>query len=104
MKNKKKLNLDNLDLPIEAYFGTLQSQKRGFSIPNLQVRSYIELLFKLESLLNVCILALDNANSGHHEHILEPDTHIKSVLELAAQMIPFEEAEFLDVVKQHFPE
>ncbi|WP_431174383.1 hypothetical protein, partial [Flagellimonas flava] len=77
----------NLDLPSESYFGPLQSHKRGFSIPNLQVRRYIELLFKLESRLNVCILASDNANSGHHEHILDPDTHIKSVLELAAQMI-----------------
>jgi len=103
MKNKKKLNLDHLDLPIEAYFGSLTPQKNGFSATHLKFKNYRDLLFKLESLLNVCILALDNENSGNHSGIVEPDMNILSVLELAAQMIPFQEGEFLDMVKEHLP-
>ncbi len=94
MKDKKNINLNDLELPIEAYFGSLKWQKKDFSVTHLRVKGYRDLLFRLESLLNVCILALDNLNSGNHEHICEPDTHIQAVLELATQMIPFEEAEF----------
>ncbi|WP_175288780.1 hypothetical protein [Flagellimonas eckloniae] len=54
----------------------------------------------MESLLNVCILALDNKNSGNHAAIVEPDVSILSVLEMAAQMIPNEDAEFLDMVRK----
>ncbi|MCL6265084.1 hypothetical protein [Flagellimonas myxillae] len=100
MKDKKKINLDDLELPVDAYFGTLERQKKDYSLTRLRVKGYRDLLFKLESLLNICILALDNSNSGNHQDILEPDEHIKAVLEVAAQLIPFEEAEFLDTVRE----
>lgn len=98
MKDKKKINLDDLELPIEAYFGSLERQKKDYSLTRLRVKGYRDLLFKLESLLNVCILALDNPNSGNNQDILEPDEHIQAVLELATKLIPHEEAEFLDGV------
>ena len=100
MKNNKTLDLSNLDLPLEAYFSSLTPQKGDYGISKLKVRDYRELLFTLESLLNVCILALDNQNSANHSRIPEPDVNIRSVLELATQLIPFPEAEFLDGVKE----
>ncbi len=100
MKKDKTLNLKNLDLPLEAYFGSLTPQKKDFSAPHLKFKGYRDLLFKLESLLNLCILALDNENSGNHKNIVEPDVSILTVLEMAAQMIPHAEAEFLDGVRE----
>ncbi len=100
MEKDKTIDLENLDLPLEAYFGSLQPQKRDFSATHLKFKNYRDLLFKLESLLHVCILALDNENSGNHKDIVEPDVNVLTVLEMAAQLIPHEEAEFLDGVKE----
>ncbi len=100
MKNNKTLDLSHLELPFEAYFSSLTPQKSGFGVSKLHVKDYRDLLFTLESLLNVCILALDNQNSANHSQIPEPDVNIQAVLELAAQLIPFPEAEFLDGVRE----
>lgn len=104
MEKFKVIELENLDLPLETYFGSLIPQKRDFSATNLRFKGYRDLLFKVESLLNVCILALDNPNSGNHKDIVEPDVCILSVLEMAVQLIPHEEAEFLDEVREHIGE
>ncbi|WP_136464965.1 hypothetical protein [Flagellimonas onchidii] len=98
MEKDKTIDLENLDLPLQAYFGSLTPQKRGFSATHLKFKGYRDLLFKLESLLHVCILALDNENSGNHKDIVEPDVNVLTVLEMAVQLIPHEEAEFLDGV------
>ncbi|MEM9362040.1 MAG: hypothetical protein AAGA43_05365 [Bacteroidota bacterium] len=98
MKNNKTLDLSHLELPLEKYFSSLTPQKDGYGISKLHLKDYRDLLFILESLLNVCILALDNQNSANHSHIPEPDVNIQAVLELATQLIPFSEAEFLDEV------
>ncbi len=99
MKTNKTLDLSHLGLPLEAYLSSLTPKKDGYVVSKLKVKDYHDLLFTLESLLNVCILALDNENSANHRHIPEPDVNIQAVLELAAQLIPFPEAEFLDGVK-----
>lgn len=104
MEKFKVIELENLDLPLETYFGSLIPQKRDFSATNLRFKGYRDLLFKVGSLLNVCILALDNPNSGNHKDIVEPDVCILSVLEMAVQLIPHEEAEFLDEVREHIGE
>ncbi|PRX53826.1 hypothetical protein CLV81_2214 [Flagellimonas meridianipacifica] len=89
MKANKTLDLSHLELPLEAYFSSLTPQKSGFGASKLKVKDYRDLLFTLESLLNVCILALDNENSANHPHIPEPDVNIQAVLEMAVQLIPF---------------
>ena len=71
-----------------------------FGINHVQVAGYQELLFTLRSLINVCILALDNAAFSNSKSVVEPDVHIKTVLELAVQLIPFEEGEFLDKITE----
>lgn len=104
MEKFKVIELENLGLPLETYFGSLIPQKRDFNATNVRFKGYRDLLFKVESLLNVCILALDNPNSGNHKDIVEPDVCILSVLEMAVQLIPHEEAEFLDEVREHIGE
>ncbi|MEM9868075.1 MAG: hypothetical protein AAF765_10325 [Bacteroidota bacterium] len=99
MKTNKSLDLSHLELPLEAYFSSLTPQKGGFEVSKLKVKDYRDLFFTLESLLNVCILALDNENSANHSRIPEPDVNIQAVLELASQLISFPEAEFLDGIK-----
>lgn len=100
MKKDKTLKLSDLPLPLDVYFSSLSLEKEGSDVLKLKVKNYCDLLFKMESLLNVCILALDNPNIDANPHIVEPAVNIQSVLEMAIQMIPFPEAEFLDGVKK----
>ncbi|MEM0932549.1 MAG: hypothetical protein AAGJ12_08790 [Bacteroidota bacterium] len=94
MKTNKILDLSHLELPLEAYFSSLTPQKDGFSIAKLQVKDYRDLLFTLESLLNVCILALDNENSANHPHIFEPDVNIQAVLSWPPSLFLFQKRSF----------
>lgn len=98
MKSKNQINLDHLGLPVEAYFTSLSSGKHDYTVTQIRVKGYVDLLFKLESLLNVCILALDNPEIDNQKEIPEPAVNIKAVLEIAAQLLPNAEAEFLDEV------
>ena len=41
-----------------------------------------------------------NPRVGEHTQIREPQVHIEKVLELTAQLIPFEEAGFLDQMRE----
>ncbi|MEO1485865.1 MAG: hypothetical protein AAFU57_08960 [Bacteroidota bacterium] len=99
MKTKNTLDLSQLDLPLESYFSSLSPTKRGCKAAQLPMKDYRDLLFKIESLLNVCILALDNENAANHSHIPQPDVNVQAVLEMAAQLLPLAEAEFLDGVR-----
>jgi len=101
MKPKAALDLSQLDLPLEAYFSSGSPTKRGFNAAQLPMKDYRDLLFKIESLLNVCILALDNENAANHSHIPQPDVNVQAVLEMAAQLLPLAEAEFLDGVQDY---
>ena len=103
MKNHETSTLKGLEVLAKEH---LQLLKKGtthtgkFDIAQVQVAGYQELLFTLRSLINVCILALDNVAFSNSNPVVEPDVHIKTVLELAVQLIPFEEGEFLDKITE----
>ena len=100
MKNIDTAFLKNLELLTKEHFQTLQPKKVGFGAGHFHVKGYQDLLFHVEAMINVCVLALDNPNAGEHPQIREPHVHIQTVLELAAQLIPFEEAGFLDQIQE----
>ena len=100
MKTKTTLDLSQLDLPLESYFSSLSPSKHSLRVAQIPMNDYRDLLFKIESLLNVCILALDNENAANHSHIPQPDVNVQAVLEMAAQLLPLAEAEFLDGVRE----
>nr|WP_299384842.1 hypothetical protein [Allomuricauda sp.] len=96
MQNKQNTLLLGLQELAQEHFRTLTPQKHGFGLAAARVKGYQELYFYIEALLQVCILALDNQNSGNHPTIPQPDDHLQMVLQLAVQLLPLEEATFLD--------
>lgn len=75
---------------------TLQNsdiQKDKFKPAFLQFDGYMDLFSTIESLINVCILA------SHVEgDFNDPGLDIRKTLELANQLLPYDEGELLDEV------
>ncbi len=65
--------------------------KNKFKASFLQFDGYADLFSTIESLINVCILA--NHVEGDFN---DPGLDIRKTLELANQLLPFDEGEFLD--------
>lgn len=100
MKNINAAFLKSLELLTKEHCQTLQPQKGGFGVGHFYVKGYQDLLFHLEAMINVCVLALGNPHAEEHKNIREPHVHVQTVLEMAAQLIPFEEAELLDQMRE----
>tara|TARA_R110002050_G_scaffold109796_1_gene221081 strand:+ start:595 stop:885 length:291 start_codon:yes stop_codon:yes gene_type:complete len=68
-------------------------QKGKFQPSFLQFEGYLDLFLTIESLIKVCIMAshMDEDTAGE-DHGLD----IRKTLEVASQLLPFEEGEFLD--------
>lgn len=73
----------------------------GHYLKTVRIPDYENLGYTLESLLNVCIMALDGqgARNGKRD-IKEAHRQFADVLELAKTLIPHEELEFLDRSKR----
>lgn len=78
-------------------FKTLRpnNHKKGLYTIDLDVEGYLDLLFTVANLIKVSILALDSDESCSSQ-VPDPATNIKNMLEIALQLLPYEEAEFLD--------
>ncbi|GGD35310.1 hypothetical protein [Flavobacterium orientale] len=63
----------------------------------IQVSDYKDLFFTLSDLLKVAVLALDSEENTSR-FIVDSRSNIKALLEIAIQMIPFQEAAILDEI------
>ncbi|MFT3794663.1 hypothetical protein [Flavobacterium sp.] len=66
----------------------------------LWLGGYQEMMHTVADLVKVCMLALETADSGNFKEIKDPNTNIAGVLSLVLNMIPYEEAELLDILHQ----
>lgn len=66
---------------------------------NLLTNGYLDTSFMIANLLKVCIMALE-ADYSPNPLIKEPENDVSEVLGYVLQMIPFEEMELLDKVKE----
>lgn len=66
-------------------------------IISLEVSDYKDLLFTLADVIKVAIVALDSEENSS-KFIIDSRSNIKSLLEIAVQLIPFQEAEILDEI------
>ncbi|RAV29307.1 hypothetical protein [Sinomicrobium soli] len=68
-----------------------------------------DVLFGVSSLIKVCIMALHTMESDEHTYIPFPNIHLKSVLEMAVELLPYEEVEYIedligvDNIDEHIP-
>ena len=71
------------------------ARKGKFKPSFLQFEGYLDLFTTIESLINVCILA-SQGDSYCPPRVKDHGSDIRKTLELANQLLPFEEGEFLD--------
>ncbi len=60
------------------------------------VKNHLYLMFLIEDLIKVSVLALEGMDSCFERHIKEPERSISDVLRHALDLIPIEEQEFID--------
>ena len=77
----------------------IESKKKGYYINYTRVYDYAELFDTLKSMINVSILALDE-EIDYTRDFKFPEHDVSNVLEFAKNLIPFEEAEYLDNMRE----
>jgi glycine cleavage system regulatory protein len=88
---------------VASSFTTLRPNKHNkdsYKV-ELEVEGYLNLLFTVSNLLKVSIMALDSEDL-FSAHAPSPQTHIRNMLEIALQLLPLDEAEFLDKIREQF--
>lgn len=102
MKTKKKKQLKKLKKSVKCKLNVLRESdlKSGkFKPSHLEFSGYWDLFYTIESLLNICIIATQG-DEYNPSKIKSPEENIRKCLELARDLMPFEEGEFLDEAYQ----
>ena len=100
LKLDEDMTLDKISELAKEHFHTLKrypSKKELYTV-NLITEGYLETSFMISSLLKVCITALD-AERTPNSVVPEPEQNIREVLGYILNMIPYEEMEFLDKIR-----
>mgnify|MGYP003665279596 FL=1 len=105
MKFDDDITLNKISELAQEHFHTLKrypSKKELYTV-NLITEGYLETSFMISSLLKVCITALD-AERTPNSVVPEPEQNIQEVLGYVLNMIPYEEMEFLDKIRNLLPD
>ncbi|HCO85342.1 MAG TPA: hypothetical protein DIT95_17685 [Arenibacter sp.] len=97
--------LNKIKALTKKHFYTLKrcpSIKELYSV-NLITEGYLETSFMISNLLKVCITALE-ADYIPNRVVPEPEQNIREVLGYVLNLIPYEEMEFLDKIRQLLPD
>jgi hypothetical protein len=104
-ESEEKDILDKISELALEHFHTLKrypSKKELYTV-NLITDGYLETSFMISSLLKVCITALDEESTANSV-VPEPEQNIREVLGYILNMIPYEEMEFLDKIRNLLPD
>jgi hypothetical protein len=67
---------------------------------SLHLSGYSDAMYMVADIVKVCILALGDDNSHSSAHIPEPTTNISGVLSIILDLIPYEEIDLLDKIRE----
>jgi hypothetical protein len=67
---------------------------------SLRLSGYSDVMYLIADITKVCILALGDDNSHSSAHIPEPASNISGVLSIILDLIPYEEIDFLDKIRE----
>lgn len=84
----------------EKHFVLLESQniKKKRDTIQLNLSGYSDVMFLIADIVKVCILALEGDTSCNR--IPEPTTNISGVLGIILDLVPYEEADLLDHLRE----
>lgn len=97
--------IKHLPLPLRElaakHFVLLESKNiaRKRDTIELNLSGYSDVMFLVADIVKVCILALDGENNTG-AHIPEPSTNIIGVLSIILDLLPYEEADLLDHIRE----
>jgi hypothetical protein len=91
----KQLSKENFEMMRPANRRT----KKGYYLNHVYIHSHFSLFYTLRSTLNVCILALDDQCDMTLD-IKNIKEDVKTVLEFAKNLVPLEEGNFLDEMRE----
>ena len=94
IKKIKELSKENFKL-----LTPIGGNNKGYYLNYIRIYDYVELFSTLKSMLNVSILALEE-QQDLALHIKNKESDVKTVLEFAKNLIPFEEAIYLDKMRE----
>ena len=94
MEKIKELSEENFVL-----LSPIGDKCEGYYLNYVRIYDYMELFSTLKSILNVSILALEE-QQDLTLHIKNKESDVKTVLEFAKNLIPFEEAIYLDKMRE----
>lgn len=103
MGTNKRKTLKKLEALAKEHFLILRPHDTytgRYKVDYLYVNGYQELFFTLRALMNVCVMALENEDDSTSPPMTQSRLHIQTVLELASKMMPFEEGELLDSIRE----
>lgn len=66
----------------------------------LNLSGYSDVMFLIADLVKVCILALEAGPYEGKSHIPEPAVNISAVLGIILDLVPYEEADLLDQIRE----
>ncbi|KVV14382.1 hypothetical protein ACRASX_02220 [Flavobacterium sp. TMP13] len=75
-----------------------KSRKELYNV-SINVEGYLDLLFTIANLIKVSIVTLES-DSPYSNHIPDPAFNVQNLLEIALQLLPYEEAKFLDETRR----
>ena len=84
------------------HFVLLSSENRAKKRDSLQLNlsGYSDVMFLIADLVKVCILALEAGPHEGNSHIPEPTVNISAVLGIILDLVPYEEADLLDRIRE----
>jgi len=99
-----KSNIETLDEILnlaQNNFNALKkdTRKYGAYTVSVKVANYSESLFVAADIMKMCIITLDSDQGLHPSNIMKYSISIATMLDVALQFIPFEEAEVLDEIQ-----
>jgi len=99
-KTNEELILDKIKKLSEEHYYTLKPNPHRKDVYNINLLTdgYLETSFMIANLLKVCILALEADYVPNHV-IQQPEHNVREVLGYILCMMPYEEMEFLDKVR-----
>jgi hypothetical protein len=104
METNEIKNLKNLQELARKQFKTLETDtytKDLFTV-KFNVIGYKDLLFVISDLIKLSICAIEQDSSYDSATIVNSKVNITNILEIAIQLLPIDEAEFLDESRELF--
>lgn len=87
---------------IKEQFTLLESHnpKRKIDSLSLRVSGYADVMYLISDIVKVCILALGDGENHGNRNIPEPSSNISGVLGIILDLIPYEEIDLLDRLRE----